>query len=157
METENEIVIEATDVQEVITNKIECDDYFAPTQKKLEHTQEVRETLKTKLMDVIQAVSFKIDPNEKALQTQAKISIIHKAAELLNDMDSQTFQFEKLKLSKKDNDINENQNKLVADFLLKFNPNITVSTTKTNVDEADKEIEKLMSNEEMAVLPGEVV
>lgn len=153
---EDEVVIEATDVQEVINEKIECDDYFAPTQKKLEKTQDVREVLKTKLMEVIESVDFKIRPDEKAIQTQAKIGIIHKASELLNDMDSQVFQFEKLKLSKKDNDVNENQNKLVADFLLKFNPNKIINTIKSNVDEADKEIEKIMSTDELAVLPGEV-
>ena len=66
-------------------------------------------------------------------------------------MDSQVFQFEKLKLSKKDNDVNENQNKLVADFLLKFNPNKIINTIKSNVDEADKEIEKINTQKEKLV------
>lgn len=148
--------IEETEVQKAIENKIDTDDYFAPVKENLDNTQAVREILKDKLMQVIQDVNFKINPDEKAIQTQAKIGIIHKASELLNDMDNQVFTFEKLKLSKKDTDINANQNKIVADFLLKYNPTIKASLTPSNIEIADEEIEKVIQSEKIEILPGEV-
>ena len=152
---ENSPILE-TKVQEAITNKIQMDDYFAPVKTQLDETQKIRELLKDKLIEVIEATTFKINPDEKAIQTQAKIGIIHKASELLNDMDNQTFTFDKLKLSKKDTDINANQNKLVAEFLLKFNPSVQVSANPTNIDSADEEIEKIMTAQNLEILPGEV-
>lgn len=148
--------IQETSVQSAIANKIQMDDYFEPVKNKLDETQKVRELLKNKLIEVIEATTFKINPDEKAIQTQAKIGIIHKASELLNDMDNQTFTFEKLKISKKDTDINANQSKLVADFLLKFNPSVQINATPSNIEEADEEIERIMAAQNLEILPGEV-
>lgn len=119
-------------------------------------TKDVRILLKDKLVEIVK--DMKINPDEKALQTQAKISIIAQLETIINDMDAQSEKREKLKLASKSNDSSENLNKLVTQFLYKLNPqNIKLmSEEKSNIEEAEKAIEAIAETDGVEILPGEM-
>lgn len=129
-------------------------DYFLNAAKSFDETQNDRKKIKNKLMDIIE--DMKINFDDKAMTNQVKVSVISTAASILNDMDNQVTSFEKLKLSKKENDGEKKYSELIVNFLNKMQHETPTKKAEKHDVPSDADMDRVFKEKCNEILPGEI-